>query len=90
MIFTQYIQLDFISFIVEIFLFILSIVLLLFGVFLVSFRGYKYVNFVIELKRLLMLVIFFALLILYATPVSSQVFFNNLFPGLWSKFGTFC
>ena len=78
MIFTQYIQLDFISFIVEIFLFILSIVLLLFGVFLVSFRGYKYVNFVIELKRLLMLVIFFALLILYATPVSSQVFFNNL------------
>lgn len=78
MIFTQYIQLDFISFIVEIFLFILSIVLLLFGVFLVSFRGYKYVNFVIELKRLLMLVIFFALLILYATPVSNQVFFNNL------------
>jgi NADH-quinone oxidoreductase subunit N len=78
MIFTSYIQLDFISFIVEIFLFILSIVLLLFGVFLVSLRGYKYVNFVIELKRLLMLVIFFALLILYATPVSSQVFFNNL------------
>ena len=48
MVFVNYIQLDYVSFIVEIFLFILSIVLLMFGVFLVSMRQYKYVTLVKE------------------------------------------
>jgi hypothetical protein len=59
MVFVNYIQLDFVSFIVEIFLFILSIVLLMFGVFLVSMRQYKYVTLVKELHYILILVFFF-------------------------------
>ena len=57
MVFVNYIQLDFVSFIVEIFLFILSIVLLMFGVVLVSMRQYKYVTLVKELHYILILVL---------------------------------
>jgi NADH-quinone oxidoreductase subunit N len=78
MVFVNYIQLDFVSFIVEIFLFILSIVLLMFGVFLVSMRQYKYVTLVKELHYILILVFFFAVLLLIETPVINQVIFNNL------------
>ena len=78
MVFVNYIQLDFVSFIVEIFLFILSIVLLIFGVFLVSMRQYKYVTLVKELHYILILVFFFAVLLLIETPVINQVIFNNL------------
>lgn len=78
MVFTSYIQLDYISFIVEIFLFILSIVLLMFGVFIVSLRNYKYVTLVRELQYMLILAFGFALILLYETPLVTQVFFNNL------------
>ena len=78
MVFVNYIQLDFVSFIVEIFLFILSIVLLMFGVFLVSMRQYKYVTLVKELHYILILVFFFSVLLLIETPVINQVIFNNL------------
>jgi NADH-quinone oxidoreductase subunit N len=78
MVFVNYIQLDFVSFIVEIFLFILSIVLLMFGVFLVSMRQYKYVTLVKELHYILILVFFFAVLLIIETPVINQVIFNNL------------
>ena len=57
MVFINYIQLDFISVFCELFLFISSIVLLMFGVFFVSLRDYKYVNFVREFQYMIVLVI---------------------------------
>ena len=78
MVFINYIQLDYISFFVEIFLFILSIVLLMFGVFLVSMREYRYVTLVREFHYTLILIFFFAILLLMDMPVVNQVIFNNL------------
>ena len=57
MVFINYIQLDFISVFCELFLFISSIVLLMFGVFFVSLRDYKYVNFVREFQYMIVFVL---------------------------------
>ena len=57
MVFINYIQLDFISVFCELFLFISSIVLLMFGVFFVSLRDYKYVNFVREFQYMVIFVL---------------------------------
>ena len=57
MVFISYIQLDFISVFCELFLFISSIVLLMFGVFFVSLRDYKYVNFVREFQYMVIFVL---------------------------------
>ena len=57
MIFVNYIQLDFISVFCELFLFTSSIVLLMFGVFFVSLRDYKYVNFVREFQYMIVFVL---------------------------------
>ena len=57
MVFINYIQLDFISVFCELFLFISSIVLLMFGVFFVSLRDYKYVNFVREFQYMVVFVL---------------------------------
>ena len=78
MVFINYIQLDYISFFLEIFLFVLSIVLLMVGVFLVSLRQYKYVNFVKEFQYILILFFIFGLFLLYEAPVTNLIIFNNL------------
>ena len=62
MVFTNYLQLDYIGLFLEIFLFFSSIVLLMLGVFFVSLRQYKYVNFVKEFHYMLLLVFFFSLM----------------------------
>jgi len=62
MVFSNYIQLDYIGLFSEIFLFFSSVVLLMFGVFFVSLRQYKYVTFVKEFQYMLVFVFFIALL----------------------------
>ena len=64
MVFINYIQLDFISVFCELFLFISSIVLLMFGVFFVSLRDYKYVNFVREFQYMVVFVLSLGALLL--------------------------
>ena len=64
MVFINYIQLDFISVLCELFLFISSIVLLMFGVFFVSLRDYKYVNFVREFQYMIVFVLSIGVLLI--------------------------
>lgn len=64
MVFINYIQLDFISVFCELFLFISSIVLLMFGVFFVSLRDYKYVNFVREFQYMIVFVLSIGVLLI--------------------------
>ena len=64
MVFISYIQLDFISVFCELFLFISSIVLLMFGVFFVSLRDYKYVNFVREFQYMIVFVLSIGVLLI--------------------------
>ncbi len=64
MVFIDYIQLDFISVFCELFLFISSIVLLMFGVFFVSLRDYKYVNFVREFQYMIVFVLSIGVLLI--------------------------
>ena len=64
MVFIDYIQLDFISVFCELFLFISSIVLLMFGVFFVSLRDYKYVNFVKEFQYMVIFVLILGVLLI--------------------------
>lgn len=78
MVFSNYIQLDYIGLFSEIFLFFSSVVLLMFGVFFVSLRQYKYVTFVKEFQYMLVFVFFIALLLISTTPVTNLVIFNNL------------
>jgi len=64
MVFVNYIQLDFISVFCELFLFTSSIVLLMFGVFFVSLRDYKYVNFVREFQYMIVFVLSLGVLLI--------------------------
>ena len=64
MVFINYIQLEFISVFCELFLFISSIVLLMFGVFFVSLRDYKYVNFVREFQYMIVFVLSIGVLLI--------------------------
>ena len=64
MVFINYIQLDFISVFCELFLFISSIVLLMFGVFFVSLRDYKYINFVREFQYMIVFVLSIGVLLI--------------------------
>ena len=78
MVFINYIQLDFISLFCELFLFISSIVLLMFGVFFVSLRDYKYVNFVREFQYMIVFVLSIGVLLIWTSPVTNLIIFNSL------------
>ena len=64
MVFINFIQLDFISVFCEFFLILSSIVLLVFGVFFVSLRDYKYVNFVREFQYMIVFVLSIGVLLI--------------------------
>jgi NADH-quinone oxidoreductase subunit N len=78
MVFSDYIQLDFLGLFLEIYLFIVSVLLLMFGVFFVSLRQYNYNNFVREFQYILLLIFSFGILLLLNTPVTNLIIFNNL------------
>jgi len=78
MVFINYIQLDFISLFCELFLFISSIVLLMFGVFFVSLRDYKYVNFVREFQYMIVFVLIIGALLIWTSPITNLIVFNSL------------
>ena len=50
----------------------------MFGVFLVSLRQYKYVNFVKEFQYILILIFLFGLVLLYQSSLTNVIIFNNL------------
>lgn len=78
MVFINFIQLDFISVFCEFFLILSSIVLLVFGVFFVSLRDYKYMNFVKEFQYMVIFVLGIGVLLILTSPISNLVVFNNL------------